>query len=245
MGSEGVFSAEGQAWRAQRKLSVAALAQRNLRNLYPAIEKVSTRLLAHWRKLAGFGATLDIVEEFKLFTVDVTTLITFGYDVNTIEQRGDVIQQKLNQRNAGKPQELGSARPSPARRRARPRNKTLPPYRVADLRRPRETRVMALFRQTAIGVAHFHDPKAFRPERWLGRPEVAHDVATMFPFGSGPRMCPGRALALIEMNVALSMLYKNFEVERVGTADEVSEKFSFAMEPVGLRVRLRPRASAA
>ena len=35
IGIKGVFNAEGDAWRPQRKLSVAALAQRHLRQLYP------------------------------------------------------------------------------------------------------------------------------------------------------------------------------------------------------------------
>jgi nitrite reductase/ring-hydroxylating ferredoxin subunit len=35
------------------------------------------------------------VAELKRFTVDVTTLITFGHDVNTVEQGDDVIQRKL------------------------------------------------------------------------------------------------------------------------------------------------------
>ena len=48
-----------------------------------------------WEQLADAGAPLDVVEELKRFTVDVTTLITFGHDVNTVEQGDDVIQRKL------------------------------------------------------------------------------------------------------------------------------------------------------
>ena len=35
IGAKGVFSAEGDAWRAQRRLATLALAQRHLRGLYP------------------------------------------------------------------------------------------------------------------------------------------------------------------------------------------------------------------
>jgi hypothetical protein len=40
------------------------------------------------------------------------------------------------------------------------------------------------------------------------------------------------------------MLYRNFNVERVGRAEGVRENFAFAMSPVGLNVRLRRRSSA-
>ena len=44
IGIRGVFNAEGEAWRPQRKLSVAALSQRNLRQLYPSIRTVAERM---------------------------------------------------------------------------------------------------------------------------------------------------------------------------------------------------------
>src|ERR1700728_3161456 len=91
---------------------------------------------------------------------------------------------------------------------------------------------------------NFDDPRAFKPERWLGPNEGAHDVAAHTPFGAGPRFCPGRALALVEMKALLSMLYKNFEIERIGARDSVSEAFGFTMSPEGLRLRLRRRPAA-
>jgi hypothetical protein len=47
---------------------------------------------------------------------------------------------------------------------------------------------------------------------------------------------------MLEMKLLLSMLYKNFELERVGGVDEVQEHFAFTMSPVGLKVRLRRRS---
>src|ERR1700724_647707 len=95
MGVDGVFSAEGDAWRPQRRLAMLALAQRHLRDLYPKLQTVTNRLKKRWERLADAGAPLDVVEELKRFTVDVTTLVTFGHDVNTVEQGNDVIQRKL------------------------------------------------------------------------------------------------------------------------------------------------------
>src|SRR6202047_3686462 len=95
MGFEGVLSAEGDAWRPQRRLAMLALAQRHLRGLYPKLQTVTSRLKKRWERLADAGAPLDVVEELKRFTVDVTTLVTFGHDLNTVEQGDDVIQRKL------------------------------------------------------------------------------------------------------------------------------------------------------
>ena len=92
---DGVFSSEGEPWRRQRKLTVAVLSQRNVRGLYSKIQTVTARLLERWRRQADSGAALDLVEELKRYTVDVTTLLTFGYDANSIERDGDLVQQKL------------------------------------------------------------------------------------------------------------------------------------------------------
>ena len=57
------------------------------------------------------------------------------------------------------------------------------------------------------------------PERWL-RSEAtqgAHDTSAFLPFGTGPRFCPGRFLALLEIKGVISMLCRNFELERAGS----------------------------
>jgi cytochrome P450 len=114
---------------------------------------------------------------------------------------------------------------------------------LGDYLVPAGTGVAALMRLPALDSAHFADPLAFRPERWLDEPPGPHEVKAHIPFGSGPRMCPGRSLALLEMKTLLSMLYKSFDVERVGDSKEVTELFGFTMSPAGLRVRLKSRGS--
>jgi hypothetical protein len=47
------------------------------------------------------------------------------------------------------------------------------------------------------------------------------------------------------MKVVLAMLFRDFDVERVGQSEDVTEMFAFTMAPVGMRVRLRRRERAA
>ena len=112
---------------------------------------------------------------------------------------------------------------------------------IDDIEIPRGTVVAVLLRPAALAESNFVEAHAFRPQRWLEPPDGAHDLSAHVPFGSGPRMCPGRALALIEMNTLLAMLYKNFDVARQGPSEDVREVFGFVMSPMGLKVRLRPR----
>jgi nitrite reductase/ring-hydroxylating ferredoxin subunit len=114
---------------------------------------------------------------------------------------------------------------------------------VGDVLVPKGTWIDVLSRLPAVDAKHFAEPQSFRPERWFSeRPGEAHVAGASIPFGSGPRICPGRSLALLEMRLVLAMLVRNFEFERVGAADNVHERFSFTMSPQGLRVRLRERS---
>ena len=118
---------------------------------------------------------------------------------------------------------------------------------LAGIEVPAETLVIGLMRHDALQDRHFADAASFRPERWLanGVPAQAATSAKRIsmPFGAGPRVCPGRYLALMEMKLALAMLLGNFEIESVGTANgrPARELLSFSMGPVGLRMKLRWR----
>jgi cytochrome P450 len=113
---------------------------------------------------------------------------------------------------------------------------------LGDFFVPKGTRIVVLLRPAAVEGTNFVDPLAFRPERWLEDAGGAHNASALIPFGSGPRMCPGRSLALLEMKTLLATLTKNFDLERVGASEDVSELFGFTMSPANLRVRLNARA---
>ena len=384
LGVAGVFSAEGASWRPQRRLSMEALSHRHLRGFYPTLARVAERLRERWMRAAESGETLDLCEELKRFTVDVTTQLVFGYDLDTLGTGDDVIQRKLellfptfNRRLfsvipwwrifrlpadrkvdrviaelrawltglVGETRALLAAEPGRAERPANfleamlvardendkpfsddvvfgnamtmllagedttaytlawavhelleapgevtalrreldealgsasvPQdidaanrlayagaiaNETLRLRSVAplmflealadtvvqDVELAKGTNIVLLTRATAVSAKNFGAPADFRPRRWIDPTETggAHEPGAQLPFGSGPRICPGRSLALLEMKVALSTIYRSFDVERVGAASDVRELFSFTMSPQQLRVRLRARATA-
>ncbi len=110
------------------------------------------------------------------------------------------------------------------------------------------TPVATLMRPAGLNPELFPEPLAFRPQRWLGdsgsneRESTARRV--LMPFGGGPRFCPGRYLALLEIQMVTSMLMKNFHIERVGS-EPVRERNALSMLPEGFRARLRRRREAA
>jgi cytochrome P450 len=356
-----------------------ALSARRLAAFYPTLLCVMQRLQRRWQTHAQMGTALDVVDEFKRLTVDVTTLLAFGHDVNTIEHDHDSLQKHLEVIFPAINRRLTAAFPywrfcrmpadwrtdrsireirarlreiiAEARRRidreaqlrqsptnlleamllatdeaGKPFSDELilgnslqvlvagedttaatlawavhllcdQPAAVAALRQeldlvlgrsllpadvemagrlsrvdatlqetlrlrsvaplvflestsdvamngvtvPRGTWIIVLTRLAATSSAH--RPREFLPERWL-EPEQELDEAgrrASLPFGGGARVCPGRALALLEMRLALAVLYGSFDVERVGSADRVGERYAFIVEPVALQVKLRPR----
>jgi cytochrome P450 len=117
---------------------------------------------------------------------------------------------------------------------------------VGDVAVPKGTMVWGVLRHDSVGEQHFPDPLAFKPERWLPdapTPLTSAAKRSAMPFGSGPRMCPGRYLALLEMKLAMATLLSSFDIDAVDTPDGLPahERMAFTMNPVGLRMRLRAR----
>ncbi len=385
VGAAGVFSAEGESWRRQRRLAMEALGNHHLRSFYPTLKRVTGRLLQRWERAAEAGEERAIEDDLMRFTVDVTTSLAFGTDMNTLEN-DEVIQRHLALVFPAVSKRIFAPFPYwryvrlPADRRldralveikrtldgliakARSHLEQLPeedrrpanmleamllareedgsrysddvisgnvmtmllagedttahsvgwlvhelcerpdiqarlreeldrslgreatpldvetanhlPYLdavnqevmrlrpVAPLQGfetneevvldglvlPANTQLMVLSRLPCLQEANFAQPETFQPERWLrdasARPaQGAHVASVAVPFGSGPRLCPGRSLALLEIRVLVATLFKNFEIERVGEPGAVTEAFAFTLFPRNLRVRLSRRNS--
>lgn len=120
--------------------------------------------------------------------------------------------------------------------------------RVGDVQVQAGMIVMAVMRRDATSERHLTNATAFDPARWLVDAKQAGAAKRLsMPFGAGPRICPGRYLALMEIKLAMATLLRHFDITAVDTPDGQAprELLQLAMGPVGLSMRLARRSAAA
>jgi cytochrome P450 len=118
---------------------------------------------------------------------------------------------------------------------------------VGDVRIRAGTSVVMVMRHDTLCDDTFPQAERFMPERWLGEAtQLAphHAKRVSMPFGAGPRICPGRYLALLEIKLVAAMLLQHFDIVSVNTPDglEADEHMALTMVPVGLNMHLKLRA---
>ena len=379
----GVFAAEGEDWRRQRRIVTAALNRAKLKDFFPTLAVTVGRLQRRWERAADASEPVDLCRDLMRFTVDVTMQLAFGVDANTLETPGPVIQQHLDKVFPVLHRRVNSAFPwwryirlpsdraldralvalerevgdmvhatrermaAEPERRAAPTNfleailaaveteesgfsdaeifanagtlllagedttansmawavhyfttypehfervrrevdavvapepaiasldqanalpfldafcnevmrlKPVAPLHVVEpvadvtilgCAIPRGTPIMLLVRRMATRDENFGEGARFDPDRWLVPPEsrtCPHDRRAFVPFGAGPRLCPGRSLALLQIRTVLAMLCRNFQVEPVRDGGDVDELLAFTMMPSNWSVHLRRRS---
>ena len=120
---------------------------------------------------------------------------------------------------------------------------------IGDVLVPPATQIYALMRRDGLDDHWMLHAAEFDPQRWM-KPDSSGVAAAgsassvkriSMPFGAGPRICPGRYLALLEIKIAMAMLLNEFDMTDVSTPDgrEAEEYLAFTMAPLGLTMRLR------
>jgi len=119
--------------------------------------------------------------------------------------------------------------------------------RLHGVRLPAGTKMFMLNRPAMLDPRHFADAARYDPERWLrehrreaGAP--THEPRAWLQFGAGPRVCPGRHLAAVEMRLVLSMLTANFVARLATNPANIREVCAFTMVPSEMPMRLELRA---
>ena len=111
---------------------------------------------------------------------------------------------------------------------------------------PQGTYLFCLTRLGAVDADRVDQADEYLPERWLDLERSGPLKKLSMPFGAGPRMCPGRSLAMLEMRMLLSMLARDFDLAEVTTPNgsPPRELMGFTVHPEPLRMRLSERRLA-
>ncbi|MET0593107.1 MAG: cytochrome P450 [Polyangiaceae bacterium] len=90
--------------------------------------------------------------------------------------------------------------------------------------------------------AIWENPDKFDPDRFL--PERSNDRSRFayLPFGDGPRICIGKAFAMMEMKIVLAMIARSFRMQ-MATSERVEIDPRITLRPRnGVRMTITPRS---
>jgi cytochrome P450 len=91
IGVVGPFTSEGADWKRQRRLAVTALNTNHLRRYFDVIQIANGRLLNRLQA----KPEAEILDDFMAYSVDVTSALAFGKDLNTLEQGDGELQRHI------------------------------------------------------------------------------------------------------------------------------------------------------
>lgn len=91
-----VFTAEGEEWKRQRRLIVTALNKDHLHRYFEVVRTATERLHRRLRVKMDSAEPVAISDALSSFTVDVTSALAFGHDLNTLEHGDGSLQKHIH-----------------------------------------------------------------------------------------------------------------------------------------------------
>lgn len=86
---------------------------------------------------------------------------------------------------------------------------------------------------------YFREPEIFEPNRFEGSGPKPY---TYVPFGGGPRMCPGREYARLQILIFIHHLVKRFKWEKVFPKENKIVIDPFPFPAKGLPINIFPQS---
>ncbi|RHZ83638.1 hypothetical protein Glove_89g71 [Diversispora epigaea] len=112
---------------------------------------------------------------------------------------------------------------------------------IAGYKWPKDMIFIMYSRGISNNPLYFKDPEKFIPERHYEPQEIEKHHNSFLMFGKGPRLCPGRKLAMVELKTLITLVYRKFDVELVDMQAPLNVEtstFTFCKE---LNIKLIPR----
>ena len=87
----------------------------------------------------------------------------------------------------------------------------------------------------------FENPENFIPERWIdAEGKYEPHTSAVLAFGAGPRVCPGKRLAVMMLFIFVTRIVKNFFLEEIeGHENSFEGDFGLTLAPKNLRLKIR------
>ena len=92
----GVFTAEGDDWRKQRRLVMGGLNAEVIRNFFPTMVFMTERVLDRWKVALAAGKPVDLRRDLKALALDVTVGIAMGFDIGVINDDSSQLQHDID-----------------------------------------------------------------------------------------------------------------------------------------------------
>ena len=93
--ARGVFSAEGEEWRRQRKLVMHALTPEVIQRFHPTLTAMTERLRQRWHAASRDARPLDLLRDLKAYALDVTIGMAMGQDQDMLEHEDNPLQRDI------------------------------------------------------------------------------------------------------------------------------------------------------
>jgi len=89
----GLFTAEGEDWKRERRFVGPALNHKNVKNYLPSVKLVTSRLLEKWEHYSETGGrAIAINDDMYSVAMDIVSLVSFSQDLNSLHTSTNLIQ---------------------------------------------------------------------------------------------------------------------------------------------------------
>ena len=95
VGARGLFGAEGEAWRRQRKLVMQSLTPEVIHRFHPSLAMMTERLQRRWEAALDAGRQPNVLRDLKAYALDVTVGLAMGEELNSLENEANPLQRDI------------------------------------------------------------------------------------------------------------------------------------------------------